>query len=161
MADDCSRLWHLANAELLTYFNSTYPQTMSWRLAHPKPQLLSLVTSALHRRRPELALFLRSPTPTTRPGSSGPASAKISWSTCGLETTTLMQSFSYKSFPNAIEQKKIPPVNGLSSLGWCWKAPYVPWVRHLQAWPSTDIVRQNLISPWPSTLRLLSGGSTP
>jgi hypothetical protein len=133
MADDCSRLWHLSDLELLTHFDRTYPQTASWRLVHPTPELLSSVTCALHRRRPELASFLQEPMPTTTLGSSGPASATISWSTRGLRTTASMQSFSYKSLPSATAQAKLPPVNGLSSLA-LWKAPSVPWVRPLRAW---------------------------
>ena len=31
MADNCSRLWHLSDDELLTHSNLTYPQTASWR----------------------------------------------------------------------------------------------------------------------------------
>ena len=34
MADNCSRLWHLTDDELLTYFNSTYPQLRSWNMFH-------------------------------------------------------------------------------------------------------------------------------
>jgi hypothetical protein len=49
MADDCSRLWHLTDAELLSHFEFHYPQTASWRLVHPPPVMLSSVTSALHR----------------------------------------------------------------------------------------------------------------
>ena len=30
MADDCSRKWNLTDAQLLTYFNLRYPQTVSW-----------------------------------------------------------------------------------------------------------------------------------
>ena len=32
MADDCSRLWHLDDQELLDHFKSTYPQSKPWRL---------------------------------------------------------------------------------------------------------------------------------
>jgi hypothetical protein len=133
MADDCSRLWHLPDAALLTHFNSTYPQTVSWRIVAPKSELLSSVTSALHRLRPEPASFLRESMPTTRPGSSGPFSAKISLSTLGSRTGASTESFSYKSLPNAIKQARLPPVNSLSSLAQ-WRVPYASWVRPLRAW---------------------------
>jgi hypothetical protein len=133
MANDCSQLWHLTDAKLLTHFDLVYPQSASWRLARPKPELLSSVTSALHRRRPELALFLREPTPMTGPGSSGPTSATISWSTHGSATPPSILSCSYKPLPNATEQAKLRPADGLSSLGQ-WNAPYVLWVRPLRAW---------------------------
>jgi hypothetical protein len=32
MADDASRLWHLPDQELLTYFSRTYPQESPWEL---------------------------------------------------------------------------------------------------------------------------------
>ncbi len=32
MADDCSRLWHLSDTQLLTHFALHYPQTKPWRL---------------------------------------------------------------------------------------------------------------------------------
>jgi hypothetical protein len=35
MADDASRLWHLFNQQLLTHFNTNYPQYLSWQLYQP------------------------------------------------------------------------------------------------------------------------------
>ena len=32
MANDCSCHWDLTDAQLLTYFNSAYPQPISWKL---------------------------------------------------------------------------------------------------------------------------------
>jgi hypothetical protein len=31
MADDCSRLWHLTDKQLLTHFNLNYPQNLPWK----------------------------------------------------------------------------------------------------------------------------------
>ena len=42
MADDASRLWHLSDAELLTHFNYTYPQSTSWELQRPSAPILPL-----------------------------------------------------------------------------------------------------------------------
>jgi hypothetical protein len=137
MADDCSRLWHLTDAEILSHFDFHYPQTASWRLVHPPPAMLSSVTSALRRQRPEPESFLREPPPMTIPGRSGPTFATISSSTLGsLDTAT--PSFSYKSLPNATEQASLPPVAGLSSLA-RRKAPSVRWDRPLQAWGPTTL----------------------
>ena len=132
MADDCSRLWHLNDSQLLAHFNSTYPQTVSWEMHLPKPGMLSSTISALHRQRPEPGSYLLEPRPTIKLGSSGPSSVRISPWTHGSMTKST-QSYSYKSLPNAIEQASLPPVTDLSSLAQ-WKAPYVPWVRPLQAW---------------------------
>jgi hypothetical protein len=72
MADGCSRLWKLSDAELLSHFDLHYPQTACWRLACPQPKILSSTTCALRRQRPEPESFLHEPNPTTAPGSSGP-----------------------------------------------------------------------------------------
>jgi hypothetical protein len=132
MADDCSRLWTLSDEQLLSHFDLTYPQTASWRLATPRPAMLSSVTSALHKHRPAPESFLHAPVPTTAPGASGPVFARISWSTLGSPTCPT-QSYSYRCLPNAIAQASLPPASGLSSLE-RWRAPSARWVRPLQAW---------------------------
>jgi hypothetical protein len=131
MAHDCWRLWHLIDNKLLAHFDLTYPQTVSWRIVHLKPAMLSSVTSTLRRQQPEPASFLHKPTPTTGHGPAvGPA--MISSLTLGYPTSGI-PSFSYKSLPNATEQAKLHPAADKSSLG-LWRAPYVPWVRPLQGW---------------------------
>jgi hypothetical protein len=132
MADDCSRMWYLTDHELLTHFDLTYPQTASWHIVHPKSGMLSSVTSALRRQRPNPASFLHAPMPTVGPGSSRPVSATISSLTLGCPTPATL-SFSYKSLPNATKQALLPPVADRSSLE-RWRAPYMLWVRPLQAW---------------------------
>jgi hypothetical protein len=37
MADDCLRLWHLNDSQLLDYFNARYPQRNTWKLCHMRP----------------------------------------------------------------------------------------------------------------------------
>ena len=54
MADDCSRLWHLSDSELLSYFNSTYPQTKCWQLCHLNAETASEIHSALRCKRRSL-----------------------------------------------------------------------------------------------------------
>jgi hypothetical protein len=100
MADDCSHLWHLTDDELLTHFDLTaYPQeTVSWPRVHPAPIMLSWVTSALPRQRPEPALFLHKPMPMTERRLVEPVSTTISSSTLGCLTQET-PSFSYKSLP--------------------------------------------------------------
>ena len=132
MADDCSRLWTLTDSELLAHFNETYPQVVSWKMVHPRPAMLSCATSALHRKRPVPELYLHEPPPTTRLGSFGPNFVKTLPWTPGSATTST-QLYSYRSLPNATAQASLPPAASLLSLAQ-WKAPYVPWVRPLQAW---------------------------
>jgi hypothetical protein len=138
MADDCSRLWRLTDAELISHFNLTYPQTGSWRLAIPKPEMLSSVTCALRRQRPAPASFLLAPAPTTARGSSGKPFATISSSTLGSPTPQT-QSFSYRSLPNATEQAKLHPASGLHDLEQ-WNKPSARWVRPLRAWGPRTLV---------------------
>jgi hypothetical protein len=132
MADDASRLFHLSDTQILTHFNSTYPQTNSWSLRHPTNVMLSSVTSALRKKRVAPASFLRAPTPTITPGSSGQNSAPISTLTPG----SLMwgtQFCSSKSLAKGIVPDTSLPVTSLSSLA-PWKEPCVQWGRLSPAW---------------------------
>jgi len=63
MADDCSRLWHLSDSELVSYFNATYPQPKPWRLCHLEPGTASALFSALRCK--------RQPLPDTLAGATG------------------------------------------------------------------------------------------
>ena len=73
-ADDCSRLWHLDNKELLAYFESTYPQRKPWRLCRLNADTASAIHAALLCQRCPLPDAI--PAPTTdraqhgTPGSS-------------------------------------------------------------------------------------------
>ena len=49
MADDCSRLWHLNDQQLLTHFNFHYPQSKTWQLCHLSSEVLSSLESALRK----------------------------------------------------------------------------------------------------------------
>lgn len=50
MADDASRLWSLPDDELLTHFNTTYPQATSWKMLHLAPATNATLIGALLRR---------------------------------------------------------------------------------------------------------------
>ena len=71
MADDCSRLWHLTDSQLLAHFNLVYPQSQPWQLVHLRPEMLSSLTSALCRQRPALDCLLNTPPTKTPIGNSG------------------------------------------------------------------------------------------
>ena len=67
MADDCSRLWHLSDAELVSYFNTHYPQPMPWQLCHLNADVASAIHSALRCERqplPEVVEALAPALPT-------------------------------------------------------------------------------------------------
>ena len=63
LADDASRLFHLTDAQLLTYFSTTYPQKEPFRLATVSPQLLSGVISALRNKPSKVESLLVEPLP--------------------------------------------------------------------------------------------------
>ena len=66
MADDCSRLWHLSDEELVRHFNVHYPQPQPWRLCHLNPATASAIHSALRCERqplPEVANEIASDLP--------------------------------------------------------------------------------------------------
>ena len=71
MADDCSRLWNLTDSQLLTYFNSRYPQSTSWTMRHLRPEMHSALTSALLRKRSQPELYLRDTKRDSKLGASG------------------------------------------------------------------------------------------
>ena len=44
MADNCSCLWSLSDSQLVSYFNSTYPQPNTWKMHHLWPVIHSTLT---------------------------------------------------------------------------------------------------------------------
>ena len=69
MADDCSRLWHLADQELLDYFESTYPQSKPWRLCRLNADTASAIHAALLCQRRSLPDAI--PVPNVDAGRAG------------------------------------------------------------------------------------------
>jgi hypothetical protein len=51
MADDASRRWDLTDSQLLTHFNSQFPQATSWCICHLPSDTSSALTGALCRKR--------------------------------------------------------------------------------------------------------------
>lgn len=98
MADDCSRLWQLSDAQLLSRFDSLYPQSKPWHQCHMPPELFSALTSALQRKRPEPASALATPYSKTALGHFGKHFAKSFTRTHSFSTSP-SPSCSYKSLP--------------------------------------------------------------
>lgn len=132
MADDASRLQHLSNSEFLTYFNSTYPQTRSWRLWTPPPGLVSSTIGALLRQRSPPELFLNAPAPPIPTGPSGLTSAPR-WPSIPFSPTLKTPLSSSKYSSTATELEPLPPVASLSSLG-PWKMPYGVLAKRSLSW---------------------------
>jgi hypothetical protein len=132
MADDASHLWHLSDPELLTHFNSTYPQHHSWQLCHPTLQMISTVISMLCRWWPWLGLFLVALSPPTLTGTHGVHSAKCSiWTLPSHQSRT--QFLSSKSMLSATILVPLHPITTLSVLEW-WRTCFMSLDKHLQQW---------------------------
>jgi hypothetical protein len=138
MADDASRLWHLSDDALLSHFNSTYPQNTSWQLSHPRPNMLSALTTALLCKRSEPGLFLLEPSLGMPIGFDGfPIVQK--WNSTLRFVTNLMPSPSSRSLPIATVRANLPPAIDLSGLVQ-WKRPSAPLARRWPAWgPKTRV----------------------
>ena len=137
MADDCSRLWHLTDSQLVAYFNSRYPQPSLWTLCHLRPQMRSALTSALFRKRSVPESFLDVPQPPITIGKGGWTIASPSTLTHGsMRSTTPSQSSRSLVHDTAMDGSL--PVIGPSVLAQ-WKTPYVRWARRSPAWgPKTS-----------------------
>jgi hypothetical protein len=132
MADACSRLWHLTDTQLLTHFNTTFPQDVPWQLRLLAPQMLSALTSALHKKRPELPLSLQESGPPIAPGTSGPVSALASKSTQCSETSMIPSPYSkcLHSEPGMDASPRAVDRSGLAR----YLRPYAKWARRSPFW---------------------------
>jgi hypothetical protein len=89
MDDDCSRLFNLTDCQLLSHFNSSFPQTRPWQMFPPREEMLSSLTSALSKKRHALGSLLNAPKQRMRIGCSGKSSLWKATSTlsCALAPT--------------------------------------------------------------------------
>ena len=67
MADDCSRLWHLSDKDLVSYFDARYPQPRPWRICHLNSDVASAIHSALQCERQPLPEVIDALAPTPPP----------------------------------------------------------------------------------------------
>ena len=137
MADDCSRLWHLTDSQLLDHFNSTYPQDQPWQLAHLRPAMHSSLTSALQTKRPALASLLNEPPTKTAIGPSGKSSLPLSQVLTPTSTpSTRGTSYLFSKFlPREYAEELSHPATNLSTLN-AYRTTYGPWPRRF-AWGPT------------------------
>jgi hypothetical protein len=113
MADDASRLFHLTDTELLSHFNSHYPQDVPWQMQAPRPKAVSCVTSALLRKFDSSQWLPAHAANTAPPGPAGCLSATpinyptISWGSKTLDPS----SRSSPSASDAESSTKTPAVS--------------------------------------------------
>jgi hypothetical protein len=133
MSDDASRLHHLTDAAFLTHFNFTYPQTTSWQLWTPLPDVLSSVTMALRKQPCVPALLLHEPAAAILTGTAG-APFVTTWPSTPYCQTSRTRLPSSKSLLSDIDT-----VNCTSNARWSsarapLKMPYGVLPRRSRAW---------------------------
>ncbi len=115
MADDASRLFYLSDAAFLDYFNTTYPQPTSYKLVSPRPETISSVISALHKKTCNVESLLVEPPPPTPTGQSGFSSA-ISWMSTPYSKPSSIKYPSFKSSSTEFDMESVQPTGIRSSL---------------------------------------------
>ena len=71
MADTASRSFHLSDTDLVSLFNSKFPQPKSWKLHHLSPGMNSALISSLRSKRLAPELYLSAQKQPSEPGISG------------------------------------------------------------------------------------------
>jgi hypothetical protein len=132
MADDCSRLWHLSDSQLLAHFNLHYPQALSWRMCHLRAEMNSALTLALSAKPSKPESFLVAPPLPTQPGASGSASVFPSAPTSSSIVAPIPLSSS-SSLPSATAMGALPPARDKSDLEQ-WRTRSVRWARASPEW---------------------------
>jgi hypothetical protein len=132
LSDQCSRIFHLTDSQLIAHFNSSFPHTMYWQMCPVQNETLSALISALLARKTDLVLLLNDPKQRMRIGSAGKNSVSCTQSTRSCETVTT-QSPSSKSLPNGTATDARRPCINPSDLE-RWKTPSARWARRSPNW---------------------------
>ena len=96
MADDCSWPWHLIDEQLLTHYNSYYPQSLPWQQCTLQPEMHSALLFALQRKQQPPELFLlQLQQPKHGSGLSGWQSAQSKWEINPIQDPSTTQTSNY------------------------------------------------------------------
>ena len=137
MADDCSRLWHLTDEQLLTHFNLHYPQSLLWQQCTLRPEMNSALLSTLQRKQQPLESFLLQLQRQKHGGSSGWKNVQSGRSTPFKIPVQLTPPTTWQYLPTKYAQEKSPRAENCASLE-MWKLPFVQLARQLPYWgPAT------------------------
>ncbi|CAJ1940829.1 unnamed protein product [Cylindrotheca closterium] len=132
MADDARRLWHLSDAEFISYFNRTYPQINSWQLYRMPNAVNSLMTSVLLNSESNAESVLQELQRHTLSGPHGLPSATASPSTQDCQRSMIPCSSSSSLELNG-DVEKLPPVRDRSGVERL-KMPCARWARPFPHW---------------------------
>ena len=132
MADDASRKWDLTDEQLLTRFDTNYPQVLPWKLLTVPPLLNSALISSLYRRRLPLESYPVEPANQPDTGRSGANSVRTSLSTRDYQASATRYLTSNCSLGGIEMGDSLPVVDrfGLEQ----WKMPYARWGRRFPHW---------------------------
>ena len=131
MANDASRLWHSSDSDLLTHFNSAYPQVLSWQMRTLSPGTAALLTGFLSRKYSRAVCLLNATPRPIPPGRCDRPSVPASASTPMASAPT--QFLFSSSLPSVTAMAPLVPAVTPSGLG-LWKTPYERWARRTPAW---------------------------
>jgi len=134
MADFCSRAWHLSDSQLLSHFDTQFPQDEPWQCCHlRRPMNLSLI-SALFKKRSDPGLLLNEPKHTTNIGTDGLNSVLKMALTHSFATTRIQSPFS-RCLVSDTEMAVSHPATTPYGLGQ-WRTASAPLGRNFPAWGS-------------------------
>ena len=122
MADDCSRLWHLTDEQLLTHFDSHYPQSLPWQQCTLRPEMTFALLSALQRKQQPPELFLLQLQRQKHGGSSGWQSAQSGKSIPSKIPALTTPPTTLQHLPTKYAQGKSPRAENRADLE-TWKPP--------------------------------------
>ena len=138
MADDCSRLWHLTDEQLLTHFNSHYPQSLPWQQCTLRPEMNSALLSALQRKRQPPESFLLQLQRLKHGGSSGWQSVQSGKSTQSKIPAQPTPPTTSRHLPTKYGQGKSPRAENHANLE-TWRPLYAQLARRLPYWGPTTM----------------------
>jgi hypothetical protein len=121
MADDLSRRWDLSDSQLLTYFDSTYPQALPWKLCHLRPEMNLATMLALSKKRCDPVSLTAGTQQQVPTGTSGSISVNNTHWHPTLPKDP-MQSAGSKFSLNEYETAGFPPPTTVSELE-RWQRP--------------------------------------
>ncbi|MGH7974557.1 MAG: hypothetical protein ACREBR_03440 [bacterium] len=138
MADDCSRLWRMCDSDLLSYFDTHYPQSSPWQMRQMRQGMASALTSALWQKRQPPESFLNAPKHVATCGTAGQnfvwnSTWTPSWPKCKIPSRL------YKSSLGDIVTAASPPAATRYALEQ-WRMPSARWDRRSPGWGPRTLV---------------------
>ena len=138
MADFLSRQWDLTDDQILSHFNSHFPQNEPWQLCPLKTEMNSSLISALSRRRSDPELMKTMPTARIGIGSFGkPTVPKTIWTPFSstskihsLISKSMVEDYAMVDLPHAVDRSDLKLFQTTSP----W------WVRGSPTWVLTTCV---------------------